>query len=38
MAKSKLAQALNKALGKNDSIQKVEQWLDTGYPPLNRAI
>lgn len=38
MAKSKLAQALNKALGKNDSIEKVEQWLDTGYPPLNRAI
>jgi recombination protein RecA len=38
MAKSPLALALGKKLGKNDEIQKVEQWIDTGYPPLNEVV
>lgn len=38
MAKSPLALALSKKLGKNDEIQQVEHWLDTGFPPLNKAV
>ena len=38
MKKSPLAAAMKKRIGGNDSIQKVEQWLDTGFPPLNEAI
>jgi len=38
MAKSPLALAIAKRLGKNDEIQHVEHWLDTGYPPLNEAV
>lgn len=38
MKKSPLAAAMKKRIGGNDSIQKVEQWLDTGYPPLNKAV
>lgn len=26
------------AIGKNDDRQEVKVWLDTGYPPLNKAI
>lgn len=33
-----LAAALNKAIGVNDDIQTVKHWLDTGFPPLNKAI
>lgn len=29
---------LEKELGKNDEEQAVTQWIDTGYPPLNKAI
>ena len=38
MKKSPLTAALIKSIGGNDEIQKVEQWLDTGYPPLNEAV
>lgn len=38
MAKSPLAAALKKAVGENDTIQGVNVWLDTGFPPLNKAI
>lgn len=38
MAKSPLAVALKKRIGGNDEIQKVQWWVDTGYPPLNEAI
>lgn len=33
-----LAAALNKAIGGNDDVQTVTHWLDTGFPPLNKAI
>ena len=36
--KSALALALKKKIGSNDEIQKVTHWIDTGFPPLNRAI
>lgn len=36
--KSALAVALKKKIGKNDEIQKVSHWIDSGYPPLNKAI
>lgn len=29
---------LEDAIGKNDAQQEVDVWLDTGYPPLNKAI
>jgi len=29
---------LESAIGKNDAQQEVSCWLDTGYPPLNKAI
>lgn len=29
---------LNDTIGKNDTQQGVSHWLDTGYPPLNKAI
>jgi hypothetical protein len=32
MKKSPLATALKKHIGDNDTIQKVEHWLDTGFP------
>jgi recombination protein RecA len=32
MKKSPLAVAMKKRIGGNDEIQKVEQWLDTGFP------
>ncbi|WP_318323693.1 hypothetical protein [Klebsiella pneumoniae] len=38
MKKSPLAVAMKKRIGGNDEIQKVEQWLDTGFPPLNEAV
>ncbi len=38
MAKSPLAAALSKAVGGNDTIQQVQQWLSTGFKPLNKAI
>lgn len=38
MAKNPLAAALSKAIGKNDTIQQVTQWLSTGFKPLNHAI
>ncbi|EBM7745628.1 hypothetical protein NUU98_20575 [Cronobacter sakazakii] len=36
--KSALALALKKKIGSNDEIQKVTHWIDSGYPPLNKAI
>lgn len=36
--KSALALALKKKIGSNDEIQKVTHWIDTGFPPLNKAI
>ena len=38
MAKNPLAAALSKAVGSNDTIQQVNQWLSTGFKPLNKAI
>ncbi|HFP9309493.1 TPA: recombinase RecA [Raoultella ornithinolytica] len=38
MAKSPLASLLKKSIGGNDEIQKVQWWVDTGYPPLNKAV
>lgn len=35
---NELADALIKRIGKNDSDQEVLDWLDTGFPPLNRII
>ncbi len=35
---SKLADAIESAIGKNAKNQEVTVWLDTGYPPLNMAI
>lgn len=29
---------LNEIVGENDKQQAVSMWLDTGYPPLNKAI
>jgi protein RecA len=37
MAKSPLAALLKKKIGDNDEIQKVKYWIDTGFPPLNKA-
>lgn len=34
----KLGNALTKVAGENDAIQNVKIWLDTGFPPLNKAI
>ena len=34
----KLGNALTKIAKANDSIQSVKVWLDTGFPPLNKAI
>lgn len=34
----KLGSALTKIAGSNDAIQKVKLFLDTGFPPLNKAI
>ncbi|EDH8119444.1 recombinase, partial [Salmonella enterica subsp. enterica serovar Typhi] len=36
--KSALALALKKKIGSNDEIQKVSHWIDSGFPPLNKAI
>ncbi|MEH8833318.1 hypothetical protein RAG15_26670 [Klebsiella pneumoniae] len=36
--KSALAMALKKKIGSNDEIQKVSHWIDSGFPPLNKAI
>lgn len=33
-----LSKALLDLLGENDEHQEVKYWLDTGYPPLNRAV
>jgi len=33
-----LGKALTGIAGKNDSIQNVKVWLDTGFEPLNKAI
>lgn len=38
MAAVNLGNALIKAAGDNDLIQNVKVWLDTGFPPLNKAI
>lgn len=38
MAKSPLAMALRKSIGSNDDIQKVDVWIDTGLPQLNKAV
>lgn len=38
MAAIKLGNALTKIAKGNDSIQNVKVWLDTGFPPLNKAI
>lgn len=38
MAKSPLAMALRKSIGDNDEVQKVETWIDTGLPQLNKAV
>lgn len=32
------ADAIAKAIGGSDERQKVSVWLDTGYPPLNKAL
>lgn len=37
MSKS-LADAIAESIGANDEQQEVEHWLDTGFPPLNKAI
>lgn len=29
---------INDTIGKNDEQQAVSMWLDTGYPPLNKAL
>lgn len=34
----RLGAALESIAGKNDSIQNVKLWLNTGFPPLNKAI
>lgn len=36
--KSDIDKILEEVVGKNDAQQEVSVWLDTGYPPLNRAI
>lgn len=33
-----LCSALDKAIGKNDAVQSVKNFIDTGYPPLNKVI
>lgn len=33
-----LGNALAKIAGDNDEIQNISLWLDTGFPPLNKAI
>lgn len=33
-----LGSALSKVAGDNDAIQNIKIWLDTGFPPLNKAI
>lgn len=33
-----LAAALEKAIGGNSEAQTVKNWLDSGYPPLNKVI
>jgi len=33
-----LAKALTKAVGKNDSEDEITNYLDSGYPPLNKII
>lgn len=33
-----LAKSLEKAIGVNDEAQEVHDWLDTGYPPLNKIL
>lgn len=33
-----LAASLEKAIGKNDKIQEVSNWIDSGYPPLNEIL
>lgn len=38
MAVVSLGNALSKVAGNNDAIQNVKIWLDTGFPPLNKAI
>lgn len=38
MAKSPLALALRKSIGDNDDVQKVDVWIDTGLPQLNKAV
>jgi protein RecA len=34
----KLAADLDKEIGKSDTAQGVNNWLDTGYPPLNKIL
>ncbi|MBE0438108.1 MAG: recombinase RecA [Methylomicrobium sp.] len=38
MSVAKLGAALAKVAGENDTVQNVRLWLDTGFPPLNKAI
>lgn len=38
MSMAELADALTKAIGPNDPEQEVKNWLDTGYPLLNKII
>lgn len=33
-----LAKSLESAIGVNDKAQEVSNWLDTGYPPLNKIL
>lgn len=33
-----LADDLLKVIGENDEAQKVTNWIDTGYEPLNEII
>ena len=33
-----LAASLEKAIGKNDTVQEVTNWIDSGYPPLNEIL
>lgn len=37
-AMEKLAAALTKTIGANSENQEVKDWLDMGFPPLNKAI
>lgn len=38
MSVAGLASALEKAIGSNEEVQEVTNWLDSGYPPLNKII